>query len=348
MNGAMYRTLVELVDRMKLAPEEHRLELVDARGRRAVFPWRLLHRKVVCHAAWLQAQGVGRGDRVIVCPTNDPDVLASFLALLYLGAVPLSVSGGQLGQAPGAQLPFVCDLLNRTGARGVFAQKELVSGDDEQEKIPPERRIDHVPLSLDLDEEPPDLSPADVSPADLAFVQFSSGSTSRPKGVKISHRNAMHNVRLLVEVGRRVPDEAAATWLPLYHDMGLMATLLSSLWHCTRHMVIMNPIRFLMRPISWLDELSATRSRVSICPNFALDLCVDRIPRRQLEERRIDLSSLDLLFVGAEPVRPGSVRRFEERFRPFGLQSGVLAPVYGLAEATLVVTAPRYREPVTT
>ncbi len=342
------RTVVDLVDRMAEAPPDHALVLVDARGRRVRFPWAELHRKVRLHAAWLAAQGIRRGDRVICCPTNDPDVVASFLGLFYLGAIPLSVSGAQLGQAPGSQLPFVADLLHRTGARGVFTQGELVSGNDERQLLAPDALVDFVPSSLDLDEEPPPVERALPRVEELAFVQFSSGSTSRPKGVRITHENAIHNVRLLVEVGRRRPDETAATWLPLYHDMGLLATFLCSLWHCPREMVIMNPIRFLMKPVSWLEEITRIGGRVSICPNFALDLCTDRIAEQQLVERGIDLSSLEMLFVGAEPVRPASLRGFQERFRRFGLGERVLYPVYGLAEATLVVTAPGFGEPIVT
>ncbi|MDQ7007105.1 MAG: AMP-binding protein [Acidobacteriota bacterium] len=343
----MRRTMVDLVDRMQLASPEHRLTLVDARGRSTVFTWRDLHRKILAHASWLAAAGIQRGDRVIVCPTNDPDVLASFLALFYLGAIPFCVSGAQLGQSPGSQLPFVASLVNHAGARAIFAQAELVARNDEEGLIDPEYIIDHVPSSLDAESITPPPR-ARVTEDELAFVQFSSGSTSQPKGVRISHRNVIDNVRLLVEVGRRHPDEAGVAWLPLYHDMGLIATLFATLWHYPRDATLLNPIRFLLRPISWIEAISRSRARASICPNFALDLCTDRIRRQQLRELEIDLSCLEYLYVGAEPVRPSTLQRFREKFEEFGLGPRVLRPVYGLAEATLVVTCPDLGEEIIT
>ncbi|MFN7964577.1 MAG: AMP-binding protein [Acidobacteriota bacterium] len=343
-----FRTLVDLVDRLKIASPTHRMVLIDARGVETALTWREWHLRIRHHAAWLAAQGIEQGDRVLVCPTNHPDVLASFLALFYLGAVPISVSGTQMGQAPGSQLPFVAGLVVQTGARGVFTQPELVGGNDVDGLIPPTHLIDFVPSSLALGE-PPAIQPAaTVREDDLAFIQFSSGSTSWPKGVKISHRNVINNIRLLVESGQRRSDETVVAWLPLYHDMGLMGTLLATLWHCPTNAVILSPIRFLMRPLSWLSELSRYRARITVCPNFALDLCIDRIREEDLVEQQIDLSGLEMLFVGAEPVRPNSLRRFYERFSNHGLRANTLYPVYGLAEATLIVTSPAPGEPIVT
>ncbi len=342
------RTMVELVDRLRDADPAHGLILVDARGRELEYSWAAFHGKILAHAAWLRTQGIAQGDRIVVCPTNDPDVLASFLALLYLGAVPLSVSGAQLGQAPGSQLPFIAELVKSTGASGVFTQGEIVSGNDERALIAPELLVDLVPSSIDSEEAPPELSPAEVDEDDLAFVQFSSGSTSRPKGVRVTHRNAIGNIRILGEWGERGPEDGIVSWLPLYHDMGLIGGLFSCMWHRTRRLVLMNPIRFLMKPITWLEWITKTKSRVTVCPNFALDLCTDRITEEQLDERGVDLSVLDLFYVGAEPVRPSSVQRFEEKFARWGMQKRVIHPVYGLAEATLIVTAPEYRSEIVT
>ena len=342
------RTMVELVAGLAGGGEDHGLTLVDARGAERTFSWPALHRKVLVHAAALAAQGIERGDRVVVCPTNDPDVLAGFLALFHLGAVPLSVSGLTMGQAAGAQLPFVAELLASTGAKAVFTQSELVGGHDVGQLLSPSRLVDFVPSSLDFEGPVPDLPPAAASPQDLAFVQFSSGSTSRPKGVRITHENVLDNVRLIAEIGRRHRDEAACSWLPLYHDMGLIGALLTSLYVAPRRMVIMNPIRFLMKPIAWLETIGRIGARISVCPNFALDLCTDRISEEMLDERRIDLSTWEVLFVGAEPVRPASLRRFAEKFARVGFDARALHPVYGLAEATLIATSPRFREPLVT
>jgi len=342
------RTLVDLVSGLAAGGEDHLLTLVDARGAERSYSWPAFHRKVLVHAAALAAQGIGRGDLVIVCPTNDPDVLAGFLSLFHLGAIPLSVSGPTMGQAPGARLPYVADLLVRTGAKGVFTQRELVDGNDVSRQIPPSRLIDHLPSSLEFEGIVPDLPPARVDESDLAFVQFSSGSTSRPKGVKITHRNVVENTRLIVELGGRHGDESACGWLPLYHDMGLIGVLMTSLWVAPRQMVITSPIRFLMKPVSWLETVSRLSARISVCPNFALDLCTDRISEEMLDEHGIDLSSWEILFVGAEPVRPASLRNFAAKFARVGFDARALAPVYGLAEATLIATGPRRGDPIVT
>lgn len=346
--AADFKSMVALVDALKDAPKGHRITLVDARGRESSFTWREFHRKIVGHAAWLKTQGIRQNDRIIVSPTNDPDVLASFLGLFYLGAVPLSVSGAQLGQAAGSQLDFIASLFEAADARAVLTQNELISGNDERRLIPEQRLIDYVPSSVLLEDFPSEMPPAEVGEEDLAFVQFSSGSTSRPKGVRISHTNVTRNVRFLAQWGDRTPEECAATWLPLYHDMGLMGSLLSCMWLQLREIVLMNPIRFLMKPIAWIDRLSKMGARVTVCPNFALDLCTDRISDKQLDENEVDLSSLKLVYIGAEPVRPKSIRRFEDRFGNWGFGKRVLHPVYGLAEGTLIVTAPEFEDDIVT
>ncbi|UCF67267.1 MAG: AMP-binding protein, partial [Acidobacteriota bacterium] len=340
-----YRTLVDLIDSLRNANPEHGLLLIDSRGREIFYSWPALHRKVRQHAARLKAEGIGRGDRVIVSPTNEPEVLASFLALFYLGAVPLSVSGIQLGQEAGTQLPFIKSLIEMSGTGGVFAQTALIAGNEQSASIPPEMLIDYVPSSVELDEEPHSVEPARVSEDDLALVQFSSGSTSRPKGVRLTHRNLISNLQILADYTRR-PDEVCVSWLPLYHDMGLLGVTLASFWYPARLQVLMHPVSFLMKPVTWLANLSKYRARVSVCPNFALDLCTDRIPHEQLVDYQIDLSALEQVFVGAEPVRPSSLQRFEDRFGEWGFRKNVLAPVYGMAEASLIITGPEFREEV--
>ena len=175
-----HATLVDLVDSLERANPEHGLVLVDPRGRETRLTWRQLHRRIRRHAGWLAAQGIRQGDRVVVCPTSEPDIVISFLALVFLGAVPLSVSGTQLGQAAGSQLPFVASLIELGGCKGVFSQPELIAGNESANCVDPDKLVDPVPSTLDLEDEPPAIEPARVDPQDLAIVQFSSGSTSHP------------------------------------------------------------------------------------------------------------------------------------------------------------------------
>jgi fatty-acyl-CoA synthase len=327
----LFATLPELVDGLREADEGHGLSLVDVGGGTVDATWSALHARALERAGELQARGVGRGDPVLACITNEGPVLETFLALLYLGAVPVSVGGPTAGQDPAVRAALVERIGAAAQARWALDQRELASA-----------TVERIPLVEPARRAGPCAPPvrATVRPDDLALVQYSSGSTSRPKGIRLTHRNLAENVRLVVEAGRRHAGEALATWLPLCHDMGLVGTFLATLDVRPRRLVLMHPMRFLLRPIHWLEALSRTGARVSACPNFGLDVCVDRVRPGQLVERSIDLGALELLMVGAETVRPDSLRAFSDRFAPWGLRPNVLQPVYGLAEATLIVTAP--------
>jgi amino acid adenylation domain-containing protein len=168
-----------------------------------------------------------------------------------------------------------------------------------------------------------------------AFLQYTSGSTSTPRGVVISHENLIANQQAITAAFGTCEDDVIVGWLPLYHDMGLIGNVLHPLWLGAR-CVLMSPMSFLQRPRRWLDAISRYRGTVSGGPNFAFDLCV----RRTSEEDRaaLDLSSWRLAFSGAEPVRAATLARFGEAFLPSRFDRRAFYPCYGLAEATLLVT----------
>ncbi|MFF0527956.1 HAD-IIIC family phosphatase [Nocardia amikacinitolerans] len=201
---------------------------------------------------------------------------------------------------------------------------------------------------LATDEVPGDLASSwrepDLGSDSVAFIQYTSGSTSAPRGVLLTHRNLLHNQdaiaaglghdRALVESW----DGALfASWLPMYHDMGLIAPLLHTVY-LGAHSVLMSPLHFLQRPERWLQAISTYRAHTSGGPNFAYELCTRRIAREQID--RLDLRHWRVAFNGSEPVRAATVRRFTETFGRAGFRAESHQPVYGLAEATLIVTAP--------
>lgn len=168
----------------------------------------------------------------------------------------------------------------------------------------------------------------------IAYLQFSSGSTGDPKGAVLSHRQVLHNLDLITNLVRLTPDSNVVSWLPMFHDMGLLAgCILSVFTGCP--VTLMSPAAFLMRPYRWLAALSSGDA-ISVAPTFALDLCVRRIGERQ--RAGLDLSGLRQVIIGAEPVRAQTLERFTEAFAPCGLRPQALQPCYGLAEATLLVT----------
>ncbi|MBF6240918.1 HAD-IIIC family phosphatase [Nocardia otitidiscaviarum] len=178
----------------------------------------------------------------------------------------------------------------------------------------------------------------------VAFIQYTSGSTSAPRGVVLTHENLLHNqAALAAGLGhdRAFADSwdgaLFASWLPMYHDMGLIAPLLHTVY-LGAHSVLMSPLHFLQRPERWLRTISTYRAHTSGGPNFAYELCVRKITPEQLEQ--LDLSRWRVAFNGSEPVRATTVRRFADTFGPVGFRAKSHHPVYGLAEATLIVTAP--------
>ena len=172
---------------------------------------------------------------------------------------------------------------------------------------------------------------------DTAFLQYTSGSTGNPKGVIISHANLLENIRAMGEAVRASPDDVIVSWLPLYHDMGLIGTWMSSL-HFACLLVLMSPFSFLSRPQRWLWAVHHYRGTISAAPNFAYELCLKRIKDDDL--KGLDLSSWRIACNGAEPVSPNTAERFCERFSPYGFRPETFMPVYGLAESTVGLCFP--------
>ncbi|MEW6734668.1 MAG: condensation domain-containing protein, partial [Acidobacteriota bacterium] len=169
----------------------------------------------------------------------------------------------------------------------------------------------------------------------IAFLQYTSGSTSTPKGVMVSHANLLANERLIQTGFHNTEQSVGVGWLPLYHDMGLIGNVIQPLYvgfPC----ILMSPLSFLERPARWLQTITRYRATASGGPNFAYDLCVRKITAEQ--KRDLDLSSWELAFNGAEPINPETMQRFSEAFKPYGFREEAFYPCYGLAEATLIVS----------
>ena len=174
-----------------------------------------------------------------------------------------------------------------------------------------------------------------LSCSTVAFLQYTSGSTSAPKGVMVSHGNLLHNERVIKEACGHSEQSTFVSWLPLYHDMGLIGTLLQPLYLGALG-VIMPPTAFLQKPFRWLRAISRYKAATSGGPNFAYDLCVRKITPEQ--RATLDLSSWTTAFNGAEPVRHETLERFASAFADCGFRRETFFPCYGLAESTLIVT----------
>lgn len=177
--------------------------------------------------------------------------------------------------------------------------------------------------------------PSALTPDDLAFLQYTSGSTGDPKGVMVSHGNLLTNQAAIKQRFGYTDTSTMVGWLPLYHDMGLIGTILQPLY-LGSSAILMSPMAFLTKPVRWLKAISVCRAATSGGPNFAYDLCISKISAKQ--KRDLDLSSWTLAFNGAEPVRAATMERFAQAFADSGFRRESFFPCYGLAEATLFVT----------
>ncbi|MCA9637796.1 MAG: AMP-binding protein, partial [Myxococcales bacterium] len=261
--------------------------------------------------------------RVVLSFETSPESIVTFLGLLALGALPLSIRPG----SGASHRDFVAAVAGRYGATHV------VGVDAETAASLGLRLLAPAPVEVDA----PDALLPEHGPERLAFVQFSSGSTSFPKGVPITHGNLVHNLRLIVESGAQGLDERGCSWLPLYHDMGLVGSLLTSLYAGT-DLHIARPSDFLMGPVDWLRHLSRSRTSITVIPNFAIDYVL-RYLRGDEALAGIDLSALRHVYLGSEPINIDNLEAFSRRLAGFGLRPGAVKPCYGMAEAVLMVSS---------
>ncbi len=183
-----------------------------------------------------------------------------------------------------------------------------------------------------------------IKASDTALLQYTSGSTGNPKGVILSHTNLLANIRAMGEAVKVDDTDVVVSWLPLYHDMGLIGCWLSCLYYAAP-LVLLSPLDFLSRPKRWLQAIHRYRGTLSPAPNFAYEICLAKLQDEDLAG--LDLSSWRAAFNGAEPVSPNSIERFCERFAPYGFRRETMKPVYGMAECSVGLAFPPFgREPI--
>ncbi|MEU6557721.1 fatty acyl-AMP ligase [Streptomyces sp. NPDC046915] len=289
-----------------------------------------LDRRARALAVRLREHGA-QGQPVLLLYPQGAEFLVGFAGCLYAGAVavPAPLPGDR-----GERLQRVSGILKDTGARLVLTDAEHAA--DTSLWLAVSGRGETVCLATDLDEADPAAWRAPrTGPDDLAFLQYTSGSTSRPRGVMVTHRNLLANQEALQHLLGTSAADRFTSWLPHYHDMGLIAHVLHPLWLGT-FCVQLPSVSFIKRPISWLRSIGEYGLTVGGGPNFCYDLCTRRVTDAQLAE--LDLTSWRLALCGAEPVRAATLDAFARRFAPAGLRAESLYPGYGLAEATLVVS----------
>jgi 1-acyl-sn-glycerol-3-phosphate acyltransferase len=299
-------------------------------------------------AAELARRGVAAGGRVALMLPTSRAFFVSYAGILLAGAIPVPIyppfRADRIEEYAGRQSAIlrnagVCLLLT-------FRQAEAVAR-LLKPRVPSLAEVADAEKLIGAADKAPPVSPGALplhltgsrmrKGSDIALLQYTSGSTGDPKGVVLTHANLLANIRAIGEAVALGPDDVGVSWLPLYHDMGLIGAWLTPL-HFGLPLAVMSPLAFLTRPERWLKAFHKYGGTVSAAPNFAYELCVRKIADKDIQG--LDLSGWRAALNGAEPVNPATLERFAQRFAPFGFRREAQLPVYGLAESSLAVTVP--------
>ncbi len=289
-------------------------------------------------AAELTQRGIGRGDTVAIMLPTSRDFFLIFAGILFAGATPVPIY-------PPFRADRIAEYAERQSAILANAEARLLVTFREAASVakmlkPRVSSLAGVTTATTLVES---RAPAPLGAqthgrgADLALLQYTSGSTGHPKGVMLTHANLLANIRAIGEALALRSDDVGVSWLPLYHDMGLIGAWLMPLYFGLP-VVVLSPLAFLSRPVRWLRAFHRYRGTVGAAPNFAYEMAAAKVSGEDIKD--LDLSSWRAALNGAEPVLPATLDRFSERFARCGFRREAFLPVYGLAEASLAVTIP--------
>jgi len=328
-----FSNLVELLrSRAYHQPEQRAyIFLGDGENESGDLTYGELDRRARAIGAWLQSLDT-KGKRALMLYPPGLEFIAAFFGCLYAGVIAVPAYPPRRNRP----MPRILSIVADVQASVALTTTEVMA-DIEQRLVHATalsamrwQATDNIAKDFALTWQ----SPA-VSKNTLAFIQYTSGSTSTPKGVMVDHGNLLHNLTYAKFFLENDANEVGGTWLPSFHDMGLIGGILQPLYSgypC----YLMPPVAFLQRPIRWLQMISRYKITNSGGPNFAYDLCVKKITPEQ--RTTLDLSSWTLVYNGAEPIRQSTLDQFARTFEPCGFQWNAFKPCYGLAEATLMVS----------
>lgn len=318
---------------VETAPDRNAYTFLSGRDDTRALTCGELYRLAGTHARLL-ADRVKRGDRVLLLQDNSLDFMVGFMACIFAGAIPVPVPPPDVARLK-RTLPRMRSVVADCDAAAVIASLQI--RDETQEAFASASDLRDLPWIVigEADGVTP-LEPLPASPDELALLQYTSGSTSSPKGVMVTHANILDNLQRLQTSFRYSAESTSVTWMPYFHDYGLIDGLLHPLFSMSSCYVL-SPVGFIKRPWSWLEAVSRYKATHIHGPNFAYQLLIDRAVDRLAPDA--DLSSLVVAASAAEPIRRDTAERFIATFARFGFKSTAFAPAYGLAEATLVVSA---------
>jgi len=327
---AQAQTLTEALDyHVERQPDRLTVHLYEE-GRETPITYRQLYDGALGYAARLAQAGLQPGQMVAIMLPTCKEYLYSFYGVLLAGGVPVPLY-------PPARLSSIEDhmtrhvgILKSAGARIMITIPEakalayLLRAQVESLRA--------VLMPSDLQGSGAGFAPVRGKTGDIGFLQYTSGSTGSPKGVVLSHANLLANVQAMGKAVSAGPDDVFVSWLPLYHDMGLIGGCFATMF-LGFPVVLMSPLAFLARPGSWMRAIHRHRGTLSGGPNFSYELCLRRIPDEEMEG--IDLTCWRFAFNGAEPVSPETIDAFAGKFSRWGFRKNSISPCYGLAECTV-------------
>ena len=330
------QTLIEALEwHVHTHPDKLHVQLYGEGDSTEDITYRVLKEGALSVAAGLAAHRLEPGDRVAIMLPTGKDYLFSFFGALIAGGVPVPIY-------PPARLSQIEDHLRRHTGILANSQARVLIAIAEAKPVSLLLRAQAESLHAVVTPEELTAAPSAAqqiarSASDLALLQYTSGSTGSPKGVCLTHANLMANVRAMGTALQAGGEDVVASWLPLYHDMGLIGAWLGSLYYGLP-LALMSPLSFLAQPSRWLWAIHRHRATLSGAPNFAYDLCARRLQDQELQG--LDLSSWRVAFNGAEPVSADTIELFANRFAAYGLRREAIMPVYGLAECAVGLTFP--------
>ncbi|PCC70737.1 Acyl-CoA synthetase (AMP-forming)/AMP-acid ligase II [Nannocystis exedens] len=330
-------TLTQALDAATARADGGYSHLVQEKDPVKFFSYAETARRARRFGAALQAAGVRPGERVGLILPDSSEFVEAIYGAMYAGAIAVPVYPPMnLGQFEG-YLANTTHILRQAGCSLVVTDGKVrpILG-RLMSNVPSVRAVEvYASFVKQVDERAAPIG-VDVKPDDVAFLQFTSGSTSRPKGVTLTHANLIANVYALGAGLNTSEDTYGLSWLPLYHDMGLIGFVFTPAVLQVRGVQFMSPLLFLKRPALWLRQLSERKAHVSFAPNFAYGLCTARIKDHELQG--VDLSHLRVAGCGAEPIQYDTLNAFAERFAAWGFRRTAFLPCYGMAEHSLAVT----------
>ena len=307
---------------------------VDRRENETYFSFTEIHKRTQRAGTHLHNMGIQKGDRIAIMLPTSIDFIDTFLGAQYIGAIPVPLY-------PPVRLGKLDEFFERTATMLNAVEAKVIVTNPQIRRILGQLLVQYNPpkgiiLTSALTKECRSVVEQKTHCDDVCLIQFSSGTTQNPKPVMLTHRQTLANVYAFVEsFPSDIDNPIGCSWLPLYHDMGLIGCIFPAIV-LSGKMVLIPPEVFLTRPKLWLRAIARHRAFISTAPNFAYSLCTERIKDSDLEG--MDLSCWTMALNGAEPVAPAHLRAFSKRFSKFGLPPQALTPVYGLAEASLAVT----------